>query len=205
VCDFDGHIKRLTPVSEARLDAIDARLRADPEVWARWDAVKPNRFGVFEQSALHVVFQFPLRLSSHLESEYFANWTHWRPLVEPIIEDVGGSFQYSGGRTARVMLAKLKAGAEIGRHIDQSPSAAVPHKIHVPIRTSPEVEFWERNDTYHLERGWAYEVNNRIPHGGCNPTSQDRVHLIFDYFDPAGAPPPPPGLRRRRERRLGAD
>ena len=151
------------------------------------------------------MFQFPLGLSSHLESEYFESWIEWRPLVEPIIEHVAACYEYPGGRTARVMLAKLKAGAEIGRHIDRSPSAAVPHKIHVPIRTSPEVEFWERNATYHLDRGWAYEVNNRIRHGGRNPTTQDRIHLIFDYFDSDGAGPSAPGRRRRWERRRGTD
>lgn len=174
------------------------RLAADPGLWARADATKPNRFGVFEGGTEHIVFQFPLDLRSHLESEYSPLWEPWSSLVSPVIDQVGKSYDYPRGRTGRVMLAKLRAGREIRKHVDRSPSAAVPHKIHVPILTSPDVEFWEENEVYHLERGWAYEVNNRVLHGGRNPTGHDRVHLIFDYYDPGGARPPA-GRRRRHD------
>ncbi len=54
-----------------------------------------------------------------------------------------------------------------------------------PLITHPDVEFWEEDDAYHLRRGHAYEVNNKVLHGGCNPSPIDRVHLIFDYYEGA--------------------
>jgi hypothetical protein len=83
------------------------------------------------------------------------------------------------------MFAKLYAGCGIALHVDQNPSADIPHKIHIPLVTSPDIEFYEAKSTYHLGEGFAYEVNNKIPHGGMNKSSVDRIHLVFDYY-PAG-------------------
>jgi hypothetical protein len=73
----------------------------------------------------------------------------------------------------------------VARHIDKSPSAEVPHKIHIPVVTNPDVRFLIDQGEYVLERGRAYEVNNRRPHEVRNNSGEDRLHLIFDYFDAA--------------------
>jgi hypothetical protein len=104
-------------------------------------------------------------------------------VLEPWIVHATAGYGYSAGRTARIMLAKLAAGKTVGRHIDKSPSAEVPHKIHIPLITNPDVRFLIDTGEYALERGRAYEVNNRRPHEVHNRSSQDRVPLIFDYFD----------------------
>jgi hypothetical protein len=81
------------------------------------------------------------------------------------------------------MLARLLAGKAIGAHVDGSPSAEVPHKIHVPLTTNHGVRFTIGDGEHHLERGRAYEVNNRRRHAVVNRGAEDRVHLIFDYYD----------------------
>lgn len=48
--------------------------------------------------------------------------------------------------------------------------------------THPKVQFVLEDRSYFLERGKAYEVNNRIRHGVTNHSDIDRVHLIFDYY-----------------------
>ena len=41
------------------------------------------------------------------------------------------------------------------------------------------------DEVAYLPRGAAYEINNKLLHGGCNRSSIDRIHLIFDYFEAA--------------------
>jgi hypothetical protein len=132
-----------------------------------------------------VVFGFPVSTSRVEDARRFPLWDEWQVVIEPIIRHVVPYYGYVNGQTNRIMLAKLTAGAEIALHIDGDVSSVRPHKIHVPIVTNREVEYWGGDEIFHLEKGWSYEVNNRIPHGGKNGGRTDRVHLIFDYFDHA--------------------
>lgn len=186
--DFDGDIRDLGPVPEPLLTEIDRKLEEDPGLWLRADRVKPNRFGAFQGSTLHIVFQYPLDLRSHLRSGYAELWEDWREVIEPVVEHATGWYGYAEGRTTRIMLARLLPGQTIDRHIDGSPSAKVPHKIHVPLQTNPHVHFLVRDRVHHLERGRAWEVNNRRHHEVRNESDEDRIHLIFDYFDARGEP-----------------
>lgn len=183
MCDFDGELKDLGPVPDALLTSLEDKLGEDPELWLRADPNKPNRFEAFKGSTLHIVFQFPADLRSHRQSAYAPLWKEWEPLLAPLIAHATTAYGYPQGRTARIMLARLLAGKEIARHVDNSPSAEVPHKIHIPVITNPGVRFLIGDGDYVLPRGRAYEVNNRKPHAVRNPSSSDRVHLIFDYFN----------------------
>lgn len=182
MADFGGDIRDLGAVPGPLLDTMQAKLEEDPALWLRADRVKPNRFGAFQGSTLHIVFQYPLDLRSHLRSGYADLWQEWREVVEPVVEAATRLYDYADGRTARIMLARLLPGKAIDRHVDGSPSAEVPHKIHVPLRTHPDVKFFVEDRAYHLQRGRAWEVNNRRHHEVRNGSEQDRVHLIFDYF-----------------------
>lgn len=181
--DFGGDVRDLGPVPGHLLSALESRLDEDPALWLRADRVKPNRFGAFDGSTLHIVFQYPVDLRSHRRSGYAELWEGWRTVIEPVVERATRWYGYENGRTARIMLARLLPGKTIDRHVDGSPSAKVPHKIHVPLRTDPEVRFLVEDRPYFLERGRAWEVNNRRHHEVRNGSERDRIHLIFDYFD----------------------
>ena len=183
MCDFDGDLKDLGPVPRELLEQLDHRLAGAGPLWAAADAVKPNRFGVFRNAAEHIVFQYPVDLASHDRSALSPAWRAWAADITPVIEHATRGYRYARGRTARIMLARLRAGAAIARHVDASRSAETPHKIHVPVVTDPGVRFLIGDGDYTLERGRAYEVNNRRPHAVRNESAIDRVHLIFDYFD----------------------
>jgi hypothetical protein len=182
MCEFDGELKDLGVVPAALLEALDDRIAANAGLWETEDANKPNRFDAFRESTMHIIFQFPLDFRSHRESRYSPLWPDWRPVLEPLIAHATSGYGYADGRTARIMLAKLAAGRSVARHIDKSPSAEVPHKIHIPVQTNPDVRFLIDTGEYGLERGRAYEVNNRRPHEVRNHSTMDRVHLIFDYY-----------------------
>ena len=92
----------------------------------------------------------------------------WRDLLQPLIAHATNRIQLRGRLHARIMLARLRGGEEIKRHVDGSPSAEVPHKIHIPITTRPSVRFQLGDGDDNLERVSAYEVNNRRPHAVQN-------------------------------------
>lgn len=186
---FDGDIKELCEVPARLVSPLVTRLTEltskDPWYWARHDEIKPNKFGPFYNNTQHVVLAFPSRLWRAQGARYLEAWSDWRDVIEPVISHVTPVYGYSDGRVNRVMLARLLPGRVIGKHVDSDDSSELPHKIHVPMITNPCVEFWEEERVYHLEVGRAYEVNNRIVHGGANFGAEARVHLIFDYFDGA--------------------
>jgi hypothetical protein len=189
MCDFDGRLRRLVAVPAPLLQALDRKLtktvRDQPDFWAVHDAAKPNKFPVFKDTTEHVVFGFPVSTSRVEDARRFPLWDEWQSVIAPIIRHVVSYYSYPSGQTNRIMLAKLKPGAEIALHIDGDVSSVRPHKIHVPLVTNSRVEYWGEDEVFHLEKGWSYEVNNRILHGGKNGGATDRVHLIFDYFEHA--------------------
>lgn len=186
---FDGHIRRLGDVPRAAIDALlgrlDARLAAVPDYWALHDGMKPNKDAAFAGSTQHIVLGFPEDSTSARTSFRAPAWDHWEDVIQPVVDAVVATYGYPRGQVNRIMLARLRAGGEIARHIDADRSAWLPHKIHVPLLTNDGVELWVGDANYHLEVGAAYEVNNRISHGGANRGHTDRVHLIFDYVDVA--------------------
>jgi hypothetical protein len=183
MADFGAELRALVPVPEALLLPLDEMLARNPDQWLTSDRKKPNRFGAFRGSTLHIVFQYPLDLRSHEASAYNPLWNEWEAVIRPVIDHVTPWYGYRDGRTTRIMLARLLAGREITAHVDGAPAAEVPNKIHVPLVTRPEVRFFIGEGKYRLDRGKAYEVNNRVRHSVRNDSDQDRIHLIFDYYD----------------------
>lgn len=185
---WNGHIKRICEIPAPLLKAVNERLRAlvasDPMYWEAHDEVKPNKFGIFSQTTQHIALGFPATMLRHRGApQRYAAWADWEDVVQPIISLVTSRYRYERVQVNRIMLAKLLAGREIPIHVDTDPSSRIPHKVHVPLVTTRKVELVEANRWYHLSRGYAYEVNNQIPHGGANRGTVDRVHLIFDFFE----------------------
>jgi hypothetical protein len=185
MCFFEGHTRELGSVPEELLAPLDKLLENSRDTFLVENAHKPNKFGDFEKSTQHIVFKFPVSLHDHTHSDYRDIWEKYREAVQPIIEAVTPVYGYKNGKTCRIMLAKLKAHKEIKKHIDGLPASDVPHKIHVPLITHPNIEFQAEDEYIHLPRGAAYEVNNKVEHGGRNTSDIDRIHLIFDYYEAA--------------------
>ena len=55
----------------------------------------------------------------------------------------------------------------------------------MPLQTNPRVSFYVEPEYYHFPVGVAVEVNNLGVHAVKNDGDSDRIHLIFEYFDPA--------------------
>lgn len=174
-------IRRLGPVDIA---ALKAAVLALPEsVWDAENADKPNRFEALDKTR-HIVFRFVDSVRDWRSSHDRPAWAEWRALLEPVMRAAVAPYGYANGEFPRVMFARMAPGGEIKPHRDANAAAKWPHKVHVPLLTNDKVTFFVDSIGYHLPEGEAAEVNNMGVHAVTNAGDTDRIHLIFEYFDP---------------------
>jgi hypothetical protein len=176
--------KSVKQLGEVDISSIRADILAIPEeIWDLENASKPNRFETLDRTR-HIVFRFISDLSDWRRSYDRPLWTDWRARLEPILHQAVAPYGYPRGEFPRVMLARMAPGGIIHPHTDNMPSATWPHKIHVPIMTNEQVRFFIEPQTFHFKEGQAVEVNNLGVHAVKNDGATDRIHLIFEYYDP---------------------
>ena len=176
---FDGHIRELGDLAPEAVASITNMLSPSEHMWAA-DA---TRFSTDFPQAEHIVLRFPDNYPlSHTPASYRPGWGEWESLLTPIIEQAAAAMRIGRFDTAKIMFTRLHPGGRIARHVDENPSSAVPHKIHVPVITHPKAILHVEDTPYHLEVGHVYELNNLLPHSVENGSEVGRVHLIFDCF-----------------------
>ncbi len=80
-----------------------------------------------------------------------------------------------------VRLMRLTPGSVIKEHADHDLDAAAGMaRIHIPITTSPEVEFELNRRPIVMAPGEAWYLRLSDPHRVANMGSSDRVHLVAD-------------------------
>ena len=83
--------------------------------------------------------------------------------------------------TEAVRLLKLTAGSQIREHRDYKLGYEDGEvRIHIPVVTCPEVEFFLAGETLEMNEGEAWYINVNLPHRVENRSSIDRVHLVID-------------------------
>ena len=166
------------------IEALLAAVRMIPEsVWDAENADKPNKFEALDKTR-HIVFRFVDSVRDWRGSHDRPAWAEWRDLLSPVLHAAAAPYGYANGMFPRVMFARMAPGGEIKPHRDANAAAKWPHKIHVPLLTSDKVTFFVDGVGYHLPEGDAAEVNNMGVHAVKNDGDTDRIHLIFEYFDP---------------------
>jgi len=175
-------IRELGSVDIAVIKGLVARI-AEP-VWAVEDERKENQFRCFHDTR-HIIFRFIEGMRDH--RCFYSNpiWPVWQDYLLPVMDQVVTPYGFRQPVYPKVMLARLAAGAVIDRHVDGAGSNLFTHKIHVPIQTSELARMFIGDRSFHLKEGHAYEVNNLAPHAVENIGPTDRIHLIFEVFDPA--------------------
>jgi hypothetical protein len=151
-------------------------------VWESENSHKPNKFEALDKTQ-HIVFRFVKSVQDHRDYYDLPLWAEWAEKIMPVMEKATRSFGYKRAVYPRIMLAKMEPGGVIHPHVDAGPAAGFPHKIHVPLQTNPQVQFYVDPHYYHFEVGQAYEVNNRVTHAVKNEGETSRIHLIFEYYD----------------------
>lgn len=118
--------------------------------------------------------------------------------LEPLIGNITAMYNYEElfplrlgflrRSVPRLILARLEPKQTQDAHIDSQNSALVPHKLHVPLTDADGraiLEVTLENKTaisYHLQQGYAYEVNNRFLHRALNQGDTARIHLVIEYL-----------------------
>jgi hypothetical protein len=101
---------------------------------------------------------------------------------------VGEVIERFPGRKNRVRFLKLRAGGRIFLHSDPLHTIDTGIvRIHVPVRTNPDVEFSVHGRRLDMRPGESWYVDVRFKHSVSNLGSQERVHLVIDVV-------PNPGL-----------
>jgi uncharacterized protein (TIGR03032 family) len=93
------------------------------------------------------------------------------------VQQVLASFQTVIGRSR---LMRLDGEAEATMHVDTNYYWAERVRIHVPIVTSPEIEFLCDERSLHMAAGEAWIFDAWRRHNVLNPTSARRIHLVAD-------------------------
>ena len=90
----------------------------------------------------------------------------------------------------RVRVMRLKAGTSISKHtdkVDKDIKTGKIVRIHIPIRTNPNVHFYLWKDKkpqhYNLEQGKYYYADVSKPHAVHNKADFDRLHLVVDCYN----------------------
>ena len=173
-------VRRLGTVDIAALR--EAVLAIPEALWDAENAAKPNRFQALDATR-HILFRFPARLSDWRTGEDRPLMEEWRALLEPVLSAATSAYGYARGDYPRIMLANMRPGGVIHPHRDTNASARWPHKIHVPLVTNDKVTFFVDGKGYCLAEGEAAEVNNMAVHAVTNEGADQRIHLIFEYYD----------------------
>jgi hypothetical protein len=80
-----------------------------------------------------------------------------------------------------VRLLKLTAGSSIREHRDDDLGwEAGEVRLHVPIVTNPEVEFFLNGQRLFMQAGECWYLDLSLPHRVENRSMADRVHLVID-------------------------
>jgi uncharacterized protein (TIGR03032 family) len=125
----------------------------------------------------------------------------------PYLQQVLASFQTVFGRSR---LMRLEGKSEATLHVDTNYYWADRVRVHVPILTSPVIEFICNEKSLHMAAGEAWIFDAWKLHNVLNPTGDQRIHLVADTvgsaafwdlvargerpFSPNGATPEQPRL-----------
>ena len=95
----------------------------------------------------------------------------------PYVHAVLSSF---GAPIGRSRLMRIEAASQATLHVDTNHYWAERVRIHVPIVTSPAIEFLCGDERLHMAAGESWIFDAWRPHNVMNPTAEKRIHLVAD-------------------------
>jgi quercetin dioxygenase-like cupin family protein len=96
----------------------------------------------------------------------------------PSVKKIASSLQCP---VMSVRFLNLQAGAVIKKHTDAELAFEKGEaRLHFPVITNPEVEFYCEDDRVVLNAGECWYLNANLPHRVSNKGSSDRIHLVID-------------------------
>jgi hypothetical protein len=144
-------------------------------VWARAKGHDPEKFLPIgrEDTDVWPVYTMP-------------EWERYRGVLEALVNQAIAPLRTPYGIITRLALVRLRAGADIAPHTDGHAMAAVAHRIHVSLSSTPSVEYKIGGRKFTMLMGHAYDFNNRVRHSVRNKGKRHRVNLFIDYYPKPG-------------------
>lgn len=99
--------------------------------------------------------------------------------VEKIVSDLE---KIHNGVRGKVLLTRLNANQNIGKHQDAGPYLSFVRRHHIPIVTSDATTFTVAGETIVMKPGECWEINNSKAHYVTNKSDVARIHLLIDIM-----------------------
>jgi uncharacterized protein YkvS len=110
-----------------------------------------------------------------------------RPLFSKyflFIEDILNELKkYYSFRQYACFLSRLRPNGVIGFHRDNGYFLELCHRVHIPLKSNPNVEYVIENNSYYWEPGNIYEFDNTRLHGVFNNSNENRIHLVVNLYN----------------------
>lgn len=116
----------------------------------------------------------------------FPDWTAFRDVLEPLMQQVIARLGRPGGIVTRLALVRLPGGAKILPHVDGHAMAEKAHRLHVSLSSSPSVVYKIDGRKFVMKYGHVYDFNNRVQHSVRNEGRGARINLFIDYYAKPG-------------------
>lgn len=167
-------------VPEAKMDAIRQALDVTTE--AEWlaDTDRQRSFACHRDTQ---TIPFVYGRNTNVLTRTAAWSDRWCHLLLPALEPLLRA-QYGEGEIIRSCLVNLLPHGRVLEHKDDTEEILLhTHRVHLPIKTNPDVDFVIEDVVFKLEYGHVYEFSNQVFHYVSNRSAENRVHLIFDYME----------------------
>ena len=169
---IESNYRRLAPVDPALLaPAILACARVD---WSKTQFSRPE-----PSLADGRLIEFPFAISRPKRQRGEDEWEVLRA-CGPLLAWIREQPPFRADRWVRGEVAALRPGVTLGWHIDNRWFHANCRRLHIPLITNDACTQLWRGESYHMQVGWLYELNNRVMHSAANEGPQPRVHIILD-------------------------
>jgi hypothetical protein len=89
---------------------------------------------------------------------------------------------YGSGMIESIQFSLIPPRSKIKKHFDQGLSFSLSHRIHLPIITNDDVNFYIGGKLFNLKINQLVEFNNKKDHYVENNSDSDRIHLIIDFI-----------------------
>lgn len=109
----------------------------------------------------------------------FSSMLEYRKHVDTILSALSKHYIF---KDYAMLLALLFPRRSVGKHVDSGEFLDTCHRVHIPLITNPECFYTVGDQTWHMEKGTIYEIDNQRIHGVINGGNEDRVHLIVNLY-----------------------
>ena len=171
-------------VGEMPIELIDNLLnRIDEEDWYVDDYRKSAHNMDFTNSIplihSHLCFLDP-SLNAIKTIQKRPLYNKYENVLLPIVDVLRKYYEF---KFYAAFIARLMPNSIITSHRDCGAFLRTCHRVHVPLQTNKNVQYFIAGKSYYWEKGFVYEFDNTRRHMVNNNSDQFRIHLIFNLYN----------------------